>query len=142
MTSNDSQHSRTHQPPPTTPTLSNLSTHLLFPTLSTYNLTSSSNYSAQRFTKANTIKRISLAHTVSFWQETRLAALDDGRLTAFHTSQRSRFLSNHPDNLSTNASLNKAGVAITIDNNYLNSFHNPRIHPLDPYLEGHALLIL
>ena len=130
------------QPPNPAQSPSNLPSSILFPSLSTYNLTSASQYSNKRYLKSGTIKRLSASHTISFWQETRLAACDTGRLTAFHSNDNSLFLSNHPSNTAIDPRTYSAGVAITISNLYLSQFHTPITHPLDPSLTGHALLIL
>ena len=127
-----------------TPSATNLPANALFSSLSTFNITSASQYSnaATRQTKSKRIKPITNAHAISFWQETKLLAKDDGRLTPFFSPSHSLFLSNNPLNTQTDCRLHTAGIATSISNTYLANFHNPTIHDLNPTLAGHALLVL
>ena len=142
--------SPTHMPPPGqlhpsfTPCALNVPTSLLFSSLSTFNITSSAQYSnsSARLTKLKRIKPILNAHTVSFWQETKLYAKDDGHLTPFFSQSHSLFLSNNPGNTQTDIRHHTAGIATCIANSYLSSFNPPSIYRLAPSLAGHALLLL
>ena len=98
--------------------------------LSSFNVTSTSQYTSNRLTKSRRIQ-----------QETKLAARQEGRLTANHTNTHTAFYSNNPNNSFLDASHNTAGIATTIATSYPTLFHHST-YQLDPSLLGHALLVL